>query len=273
MKKTYEALLRDMEALFAQALEGEVGAHLGLRQAMDYSFSSGGKRVRPLLLFASLKAYSQDLEEAIPFACALECIHTYSLIHDDLPAMDDDDFRRGQPSSHKKFGEAMAILAGDGLLNLSAQLVLKGIKDLSPDKRARGLEAASYLFFSSGIGGMVDGQAHDIAKEEEVPREFLYREKTGALLSAALAMGGILGGAQAEEVEKLKEMGYILGVGYQFQDDLFDLREDKRAPQEKAHFEALAGDYNRRAWELLESMEGDFQDLEDLFKRLLDRRR
>ncbi len=193
-------------------------------EAIEYSLFTGGKRIRPILC---LKAYelfaSDDYREAIPYALATEMIHTYSLIHDDLPAMDNDDYRRGKLTSHKKFGEAMAILAGDGLLNLAFELLLNNIKDEKDILASR--EIGKY----SGIHGMVSGQVVDlhIENKSEESLLYMYKNKTAALIQAGIVAGSIRGCASKDEIALMREFGYNLGMAYQIKDDFLDLEEDE----------------------------------------------
>ena len=183
-----------------------------LSEAMRYSVFAGGKRVRPILLLAAADAVGGDGEAVLPAACALEFVHTYSLIHDDLPAMDDDDYRRGQPTSHKVFGEAVAILAGDALLTYAFE-VMAGPALTARFAPAVLLEATHCLARAAGFSGMVGGQAVDMASEgREVPLdvlEYIHRHKTAALLAAAVTIGGLLGGGSAKQVAALSVTGRL----------------------------------------------------------------
>jgi geranylgeranyl diphosphate synthase type II len=193
-----------------------------LLEAMRYSLLSGGKRLRPVLALAFCRACGGDEMAALPFACALEMVHTYSLIHDDLPCMDDDDFRRGRPTSHKVFGEAMAVLAGDALLTAAFETMLsKKNVSLAP---ARAAEAAACLAQAAGAYGMVGGQALDIGEEKELSAEELrkmYALKTGALIRAAAEFGCIDAGAD----HKLRDAALVyaekVGVAFLIRDDLW----------------------------------------------------
>ena len=188
---------------------------------------AGGKRVRPLLCLLAAESVEGRTEDALAGALALECIHTYSLIHDDLPAMDDDDLRRGKPTSHKVFGEAHAILAGDGLLT-EAFRILATEGQAAPTAR---LEAVSLLAEAAGWRGMVGGQALDLEGEELTRQgqayelahlQTIHRLKTGALLRAALEIGAVLGGAAPAHRATLREAGALLGLAFQIQDDILD---------------------------------------------------
>jgi geranylgeranyl diphosphate synthase type II len=198
-----------------------------LQEAMHYSLEAGGKRVRPVLCVLAAEAVGGTLEEALPCALALELIHTYSLIHDDLPAMDDDDLRRGRPTSHKVFGEGHAILAGDGLLT-EAFRVLAGEGTLAAERR---VEAVKVLAEAAGWRGMVGGQALDLQGEALTRQgggydlqhlQLIHRLKTGALLRASLELGAVAAGAAEGHRRALRESGAALGLAFQIQDDILD---------------------------------------------------
>ena len=211
---------------FEAYLEGVVPGHGDVADAMRYALGGGGKRLRPLLLMTAAEAAGREASAVFPAAAAIEAIHQYSLVHDDLPSMDDDDLRRGQPSTHRAFGEAVAILAGDGLQALAFELMA------SPELASivgadAALKAAAILAKAAGIRGMVGGQDLDIAGRRP-PRDEVNRLKTGALFAAAAAMGGILGG-RPEWEEGLSSFGEELGLAFQDLDDLFDLAQDETA--------------------------------------------
>ena len=206
-----------------------------LCEAMNYSLLAGGKRLRPLLMLETYRFLGGSKEELVlPFAAALEMIHTYSLIHDDLPAMDNDDLRRGKPTNHKVYGEAVAILAGDGLLNLAAETVGKAFdycETIEEYKRV-GM-AISALFSYSGAGGMIGGQILDMLSEEgkkEKNEDFfltMYDLKTGGLIKAAFVIGAILAGGSEEEIGSMERTGTSLGLVFQLQDDILDISGDE----------------------------------------------
>src|SRR6056297_1443992 len=192
--------------------------------AMNYSMFAGGKRIRPILTLASYELFDYDILIPMPFACAVEMIHTYSLIHDDLPAMDNDDFRRGNPSCHKKFGEDIAILAGDALLNKAYEIIfnINNDKNLSPEKI---IEAGRILAYASGSEGMVGGQIVDLHHHKNNIKvlEYMHLHKTGALINASCKIGGVLGGADNEELDYLDEFSKNLGLAFQVKDDILDV--------------------------------------------------
>ena len=193
-----------------------------LLEAMEYSLTSPGKRIRPILVLAAAEALGADPRPLLPFACAAEMVHTYSLIHDDLPAMDDDDLRRGRPTNHRVFGEAVAVLAGDALLT-EAFAVLSADCGLAAERR---LAAIRELAVAAGAEGMVGGQTADILAEgaEADPRrvESIHRRKTGALLRACVRIGAILAGADARALASLSAYGEAIGLAFQIADDLLD---------------------------------------------------
>lgn len=190
-----------------------------LKEAMEYSLFPGGKRFRPLLVLSSCEAVGGDLERAIPVACAIELIHNYSLIHDDLPCMDNDDFRRGKPSSHKKFGCSIALLAGDALLTYAFEILGKA---LSGDCLKR---VVSEIAYAAGPSGMVGGQVLDITDGKI---EDIHSKKTMALIRASVRCGGIVGGASYNELHVLTEYGERLGIAFQIVDDILDFGKENR---------------------------------------------
>ena len=207
----------------------QLNAPESLKKAMVYSLEAGGKRIRPLLVFAVLEAFGKDVSAGVPAACAIEMVHTYSLIHDDLPAMDDDDLRRGKPTNHKVFGEAHAILAGDALLTYSFQLVA-GIRHPEVTAEMK-LKLVEILAKSSGAEGMVGGQVADMEGEDrklEIEQlEYIHEHKTGKLLCASVLSGAVLAGASARQLLDLEEFARHLGLAFQIRDDILDVEGDE----------------------------------------------
>ncbi len=195
-----------------------------LPEAMAYSLTAGGKRIRPVLLLASCEMAGGDADTALPFACALEMIHTYSLIHDDLPAMDNDDLRRGKPTNHKVFGEDIAVLAGDGLLNAAAELMAVHALRMGDN---RGIRAMEIILRHAGVTGMIAGQVADVTSEGMEPREetirYIQEHKTADLLEAAVEAGLALAGADQEKIAAGHEYALHLGMLFQMTDDLLDV--------------------------------------------------
>jgi geranylgeranyl diphosphate synthase type II len=237
-----------------------------LHQAMHYSLFAGGKRLRPTLTIAAAEAVGGRAEAVLPVACAFECIHTYSLVHDDLPAMDDDDLRRGRPTCHKVFGPAMAILAGDALLTEAFALVTNPafVGHLDPTL----LRAVIHeIALAAGSQGMVGGQAVDILSEgkaiESSLLQYIHTQKTGALILCALRAGAHLGGATAGELDAITRYGKAVGLAFQIADDILDIEGEEAmrgkriggdATRGKATYPALVGldEAKREARRLLE---------------------
>lgn len=201
-----------------------------LHQAMRYSLLAGGKRIRPLLCMAAAEAVGGSADSVLPTACALEMIHTFSLIHDDLPAIDNDDRRRGMPTSHKEFGEAMAILAGDALHTLAFSTIALHQRAAGPDGAELVLRVVALIAESCGKAGMVGGQVDDLYYEgKPVDGEILrhiHERKTGALLNASLLSGAVLWGASPEEEAALQSFGREVGLAFQIVDDILDITGD-----------------------------------------------
>ncbi len=215
-----------VEASLARHLDACTGAPATLREAMAYSLLAGGKRLRPLLALAACEAVGGREDDAMDAGCAVEFIHTYSLIHDDLPAMDDDDFRRGRATSHKKYGEAVAILAGDALC-------AEAFRVAASQRKGREAQVADVVFElarASGAVGMVGGQVIDIEatgkKIDQSHLETLHRAKTGELLLAAIRAGARMGGATDDQMERLTTYGRALGLAFQIVDDVLDITAD-----------------------------------------------
>lgn len=195
-------------------------------KAMRYSLSNGGKRLRPIFVLEFCRMCGGDVNKALPYACAIEYIHTYSLIHDDLPCMDNDDMRRGKPSCHKMYGEATALLAGDALLTHAFEIC--SASELSDSQNLR---AVSLLSQNAGVGGMIGGQVIDLKYEQSDPSISniltVHRLKTGALISAACILGCIAAGADDEKIALASRYAYMIGTAFQIRDDLLDILGDE----------------------------------------------
>ena len=239
-----------VDAALDRLMPGENAQPPSIHRAMRYSVQAGGKRVRPILCLESARIFATDVTPVLPVACALEFIHTYSLIHDDLPALDNDDLRRGKPTCHKKFGEAAAILAGDALLTLAFETLAN-----APIDPARRVAILSHVAASAGtVNGMVGGQVADLEAEGKAVQpadlEYIHRSKTAALIRASVVAGAIAGGANDEEVAHLKRFGETIGWAFQVVDDILDVEESsaalgktagKDAAQQKATYPSLYG--------------------------------
>jgi geranylgeranyl diphosphate synthase, type II len=239
-----------IETALNQILPAESTPPSVIHRAMRYSVSAGGKRVRPILCLETARMFIHDLSGAIRVGCAIEFIHTYSLIHDDLPALDNDDLRRGKPTSHKVFGEAMAILAGDALLTLAFETLAK-----APIGPARSVRVIAEIGAAAGtVNGMVGGQVADVEAGgkpvDAKTLEYIHRSKTAALIRGSIVAGAIAGGAENEDVERLRRFGDTIGWAFQVVDDLLDVEESSAAlgktagkdqAQAKATYPALYG--------------------------------
>ena len=242
LKKYLEERKKLIDSALESFLPSEDNYPEKIYQAVRYSVFAGGKRLRPILLLASYELFKNQIKPAIPFACALEMIHTYSLIHDDLPAMDDDDFRRGKPTCHKVFGEAVAILAGDALLTQAFGLMAEaGLKSKLNPKVV--LKVVSEIAYSAGISGMISGQVLDIEKQGKMydarELEFIHSHKTGALIRAGLVSGALLAGAKSKEIKALSEFGLRVGLAFQIVDDILDIKGGEKLGKEKGRDQRL----------------------------------
>ncbi len=224
-----DAYLKDrqkiVEEALVQYLPDEDTPPQDLNTAAHYSVFAGGKRIRPILCLAACEACGGDIKNAMPVGCALELIHTYSLIHDDLPAMDNDDFRRGKPTCHKVFGEALAILAGDALLTEAFVLISRSEKIRIPAERR--LAIISEIARAAGFSGMVGGQAMDLRAEKIEPDfeglEDIHRRKTGALIVASVKTGAIVAGAGSQKISALTLYAGHIGIAFQIADDILNV--------------------------------------------------
>ncbi len=216
-----------VDTALEQYLPGEQERPQSIHKAMRYSVFAGGKRVRPVLMLAACEAVGGAVEQAMPAACAMEMIHTYSLIHDDLPAMDDDDFRRGRPTNHKVFGEAIAILAGDGLLTEAFKL-LSNPRFTGSTNPATTLAVIQEIAVCAGTYGMVGGQVVDMESEGkpemDLPTvQYIHTHKTGALIKASVVAGALLGGADQQQLAAIRRYGEAAGLAFQIADDILDI--------------------------------------------------
>lgn len=251
-EEQYQAYKRAAQSALETAVPR--GVPEPLYGAMRYSLLAGGKRLRPVMLLAARELLADGFSDALPFATALEMIHTYSLIHDDLPAMDNDTLRRGKPTSHVVYGEAVAILAGDGLLNLAFETMLQSGHPFA-------LEAARVIAQNAGVTGMIAGQTLDVTRAGEKPTRELVREiqekKTACLLTAPMAAGLILAGAEKGEAEAGERFGRLLGLAFQIIDDLLDLSGDEKTLGKHVGKDVNEG---KLTWPALYGREGAMRD-------------
>jgi geranylgeranyl diphosphate synthase, type II len=250
-----------VDAQLERLLPAESVQPSSIHQAMRYSVFAGGKRIRPILCLEAARMFGGDEQHALYPGCAIEFIHTYSLIHDDLPALDNDDLRRGKPTSHKKFGEAIAILAGDGLLTLAFETIAA-----APVAAERRVAMAKEIASAAGtVNGMVSGQVADVESEgkhiEPQMLEYIHRSKTAALIRASVASGALCAGAGADDVARVRRFGETIGWAFQVTDDILDVEESsaalgktagKDAAQQKATYPAVFG--LERAHEIAEEL-------------------
>jgi len=246
----FEEDLQAVDAALQRLLPPEATPPASIHKAMRYSVFAGGKRVRPILCLESARIFTEDVSAAMYPGCAIEFIHTYSLIHDDLPALDNDDLRRGKPTCHKQFGEAAAILAGDALLTLAFETI--GNAPVGADRRVKML--AEIATSAGTINGMVGGQVADIEAEGKAvgPEmlEYIHRSKTAALIRAAITAGALCAGAPDDDVARLRRFGETIGWAFQVTDDILDVEESSAAlgktagkdiAQQKATYPAVFG--------------------------------
>ena len=230
-EKELESRIKYVEDVIRKYLPAEEGFQKSLLEAMNYSFLAGGKRLRPLLMLECCRMYGGDDRLVWPFMAAQEMIHTYSLVHDDLPAMDNDLYRRGKKTTHAVYGEAMAILAGDGLLNYAFETACGAfsMEGLSRQELERVCRAMKILAQKAGIYGMIGGQAVDVEAEKRKLRLdgekllFIHEHKTAALIQSAMMIGATLAGADEKAVGELERAGLAIGVAFQIQDDILDI--------------------------------------------------
>ncbi|MFA7532748.1 MAG: polyprenyl synthetase family protein [Tissierellaceae bacterium] len=255
--------------------------------AIEYSLFTGGKRLRPILAIKSYEIFGKDTSEIMPFALGIEMIHTYSLIHDDLPAMDNDSYRRGKLTNHVVFGDAIAILAGDGLLNLSYEVmsdfIYENAKNLNDYEKYN--KAIREIGKYSGIYGMIGGQVVDLTVNlldiTEEKLLFMYRAKTAALIQSALVAGAIIGEAMDEEIELMRDFGLNLGMAYQIRDDILDIHKDSNAEKVTylTFFDEISAkyaveEYSNAAMENLNKLsKRDTSFFKNLTKKLMGRNR
>ena len=216
-----------INAALDRLIPAETVAPPTIHKAMRYSLFAGGKRIRPVLTLAACEAVGGKSAAAMPLACAVECIHTYSLIHDDLPCMDDDDLRRGKPTNHKVFGEGIAVLAGDGLLTEAFELIARA----KAPKRYPHAVLVHELALAAGSRKLIAGQVQDLENEERRASldevKLTHRNKTGALITAAIRLGAMAGNADANQLKRLTRYGWDLGLAFQIIDDVLDATSTK----------------------------------------------
>uniref|UniRef100_UPI004057800B polyprenyl synthetase family protein n=1 Tax=Acetatifactor sp. TaxID=1872090 RepID=UPI004057800B len=305
-EQTFQSLLQEktiaIEEMIKSYLPKESGYQKTVLEAMNYSVVAGGKRLRPMLMQETYRMFGGKEELVEPFMAAIEMIHTYSLVHDDLPAMDNDEYRRGRKTTWAVYGDAMGILAGDGLLNFAFETALKAFSmgaDISPEaaveRMQRIAEALKVFARKAGVYGMIGGQTADIEAEEQeavLSNEqllFIHEHKTAALIQSSMMVGAILAGANDAQVQAIEKCAYNIGIAFQIQDDVLDVIGDSKElgktvgsdaqnhkqtyvtinglEQSKADVEKLS----REAVEILNSFEVEHAFLEELILHLIHR--
>lgn len=295
-KEDLDKKVEQIESVIKKYLPEETGYQKTVIEAMNYSILAGGKRLRPMLLRETYRMFGgkEGLEE--PFMAAIEMVHTYSLVHDDLPCMDNDEYRRGRKTTHVVYGEGMAVLAGDGLLNYAFETAVKAF-DLAKDEKQMQKVARALAVFAqkAGIYGMIGGQNADIEAEnmgDEVTAQqllFIHEHKTAALIQSAMMVGAILAGAREEEVRQIEKCAYNVGIAFQIQDDILDITSSlevlgkQTGSDEKNHkttYVTLKGmeqakqdvkELSEEAIHIISSFETSNEFLEALIKQLITR--
>lgn len=292
-KEQLRIYTEEVEAVVEKYLPAEEGHQKTILEAMDYSVRAGGKRLRPLLMRETYRLFGGNGEEVEPFMAAIEMIHTSSLIHDDLPCMDNDTLRRGLPTTWVKYGYDMAVLAGDGLMIYAFETAAKALA-FAEDKAKVGV-CMGLLAEKTGIYGMIGGQTVDVElTNKSIPREkldFIYRLKTGALLEASMMIGAVLAGASEEEVKTIEKVACAVGVAFQIQDDILDVTSDAETlgkpvlsdeKNNKTTYVTLEGlekaqkdvaEISTRAVEELHSLGRTNEFLEELIQMLITRKK
>lgn len=280
-----------IEELLKKYMPKEDGYQSTIMESMNYSLKAGGKRLRPILTLEACKIVGGNEEDAIPFAMAIEMIHTYSLIHDDLPSLDNDDLRRGKPTNHKVYGEAMAILAGDGLLNYAYEIMLSS--SLNKDNPEKYLRAIGEIAKSAGIYGMIGGQVVDVESENTlIPKEkldYIHLNKTAAIMVGCMRAGAIVGNANEEQLEKVTKYAKNIGLSFQIVDDILDIIGDESKlgkhvgsdiENNKSTYPSLIGlekskevstQLINEARENIKTLNGDYSFLDGLANYIIDR--
>lgn len=280
-----------IEELLKKYMPKEDGYQSTIMESMNYSLKAGGKRLRPILTLEACKIVGGNEEDAIPFAMAIEMIHTYSLIHDDLPSLDNDDLRRGKPTNHKVYGEAMAILAGDGLLNYAYEIMLSS--SLNKDNPEKYLRAIGEIAKGAGIYGMIGGQVVDVESENTlIPKEkldYIHLNKTAAIMVGCMRAGAIVGNANEEQLEKVTKYAKNIGLSFQIVDDILDIIGDESKlgkhvgsdiENNKSTYPSLIGlekskevatQLINEARENIKTLNGDYSFLDGLANYIIDR--
>lgn len=289
--RTLKSRTEYVENIIYDFLPKEEGKQKIILEAMNYSVQAGGKRLRPLLMLETAKMFGENTENIFPFMAAIEMIHTYSLVHDDLPAMDNDEFRRGKITTHAKYGEDMGILAGDGLLNLAYEVMSAAV--LEAEEPYSAAKALHIIAKKAGVYGMVGGQTVDVIHEgKEMDLEtimYIHNLKTAALIEAAMMAGAVLGGATQKETDRIEKIAKNIGIAFQIQDDILDVTSTTEIlgkpvlsdeKNQKTTYVSLCGieqskedveKYSNEAMEILDDLNKNNEFLRQLIIKLINR--
>lgn len=291
-KEIYQKKVEEIEGILRRYLPKQGGYQAVIMEAMEYSLMAGGKRLRPMLMHETYRIFGGEGREIEPFMAAIEMIHTYSLVHDDLPAMDNDDYRRGRKTTHIVYGEDIGILTGDALLNYAFETASEAF-DMEPEQSFKIGKAFQILAKKAGIYGMIGGQVVDVKSAgERVSGEkldFIYRLKTGALIEAAMMIGAVMGGADDSQIKIIEELAGKTGLAFQIQDDILDVTGSAEVLGKPIHSDeknekttyvtwkgvrsakALAEKLSHEGVELLMSLEPEDEYLPKLLESLINR--
>ena len=267
-KEQMTAKVIEIEEIIKAYMPKEEGPQKLIMEAMNYSVTVGGKRLRPMLMQETFRLFGGEGDVIEPFMAAQEMIHTYSLVHDDLPAMDNDEYRRGKKTTWVAYGEDMAVLAGDGLLNYAFETALKAFGKADALKVA---EALKILAGKAGIHGMIGGQVVDVMSEEKkIDMEtllFIHRNKTSALIQSSMMIGAVLASASKEDVEKIEKIGEDIGLAFQIQDDILDVTSSLEVLGKPVHSDEKN---EKTTYITLEGLEKSRKDVEEISHRAID---
>ncbi len=266
-KEDLQKKTKEIEELLEQYLPEEKGFQKTVLEAMNYSVTAGGKRLRPMLMQETYRMFGGSGRVVEPFMAAIEMIHTYSLVHDDLPAMDNDEYRRGRKTTHAVYGEAFGILAGDALLNYAFETAAGALEQ---ELSSRTAKAIGILASKAGIYGMIGGQVVDVESEgQAISRDkldFIYRLKTSALIESSMMIGAMLAGASEDEVEKIRQVAEDVGVAFQIQDDILDVTSTLEVLGKPIHSDEKN---EKTTYVTLEGLEQAKKDVEEISRRAL----
>lgn len=268
-KEEQQKKMQNIEEILKEYLPKPEGYQKEIMEAMEYSVMAGGKRLRPMLMRETYRLFGGEGRVVEPFMAALEMIHTYSLVHDDLPAMDNDEYRRGRKTTHVVYGEAMGILAGDALLNYAFETAVKAF-EIEPGEGLRISAALKILAQKAGIYGMIGGQVVDVAScgagLDQKMLDFIYELKTGALIECAMMVGAVLAGAREEDVRKVEKIASDVGIAFQIQDDILDVTSTTEELGKPVHSDEKN---EKTTYVTLKGLEEAAKDVEKLSKEAL----